>query len=367
MDKLFLKKDLVTGYTLTPDGVLAYIALRKIVSESILLINKTSTVDCISVNKMAYTLIGIRKTYENALLDALYRGICELEGANALTIVQRFGSKNSYEFVIDFANLYLDLDNENFVIISPYEAHKILTCNEVMKKKISMIKYFIALISTFDWSKSMKHIAGLPNLQGKIGHMSQDYISTQADVSERTCQRYNDILSGLKIIYVYRSNDKVRDGDKLRQIKNCYSRYEDKDVCKEYASNYENYYGCQHKIVYTQKKKEQADNNRRLAAIYNRICEGYDGDYDEDTVKEVYRYIVNKNKTLQKKIDAKYAQTEMTSSDKAWVEKLQSQLRSESIFEQFDFLNRTENLDEEWGEVIEVTTEDYLDPYEVFN
>lgn len=361
MDKMFLKKDLVTGYTLTPDGVLAYIALRKIMGESILLINKTSTVDCISLNKMAYTLIGTRKTYENALLDALHRGICELEGANALTVVQWFGSSRSYEFVIDFTNLYLDLDNENYVMISPDEVHKILACNEVMKKKISMLKYFIALISTFDWSKSLKCMAGLPNLQGKIGHMSQDFIATQADISERTCQRYNDTLSELKMIYVYRSNDKVRVGDKLKQIKNCYSRYEDKDVCEEYASNYENFYGCQHKIVYTQKKKSQADNNRRLAAIYNRICEGYGDDYDEDTVKEVYKYIVNKNKALQKEIDKKYAQTEMTASDKAWVEKLQSQLRGESIFEQYDFLNRAEKSADEWGEVIDFSNDNDLD------
>lgn len=35
VDKLFLKKDLVTGITLTQDGVLAYIALRTIMDESI--------------------------------------------------------------------------------------------------------------------------------------------------------------------------------------------------------------------------------------------------------------------------------------------------------------------------------------------
>lgn len=35
MDKLFLNKDLVTGITLTSDGVLAYVALRMIIDESI--------------------------------------------------------------------------------------------------------------------------------------------------------------------------------------------------------------------------------------------------------------------------------------------------------------------------------------------
>ena len=53
MDKLFLKTDLITGNTLTQDGVLAYIALRTLIDESIPLYNKTSSTDCISVNRLA--------------------------------------------------------------------------------------------------------------------------------------------------------------------------------------------------------------------------------------------------------------------------------------------------------------------------
>ncbi len=67
-------------------------------------------------------------------------------------------------------------------------------------------------------------------LQGRIGTMSIDYIASQADISSRTCIRYNEILSKMKILYIYKSNDKVRHGNKLRQIKNCYSRYTDKVV-----------------------------------------------------------------------------------------------------------------------------------------
>lgn len=57
-------------------------------------------------------------------------------------------------------------------------------------------------------------------------------------------------------------------------ITNCYSRYEDKDLCEMYASDFEDKMGYKHRIVRTKKNKEQADNNRRLAQIYNRICEG---------------------------------------------------------------------------------------------
>lgn len=351
MEKLFLNKDLVTGSTLTMDGVVAYVALRTIMDESIPLYNKSTSTDCVSVNRLAYSLIG-DMDYEKALTDALIRGIAELAGGKWISICKDFSTKANYEYVLDFTNLYLDTEKDKFVIVSPNEVYKIMTCNEKMDKRIRMLKYYIALISTFDWS-----------LDSKIGHMSEQFIAGQADNSVRTCQRYNDILVEMKMIYIYKSNDKVRVNDKNKQIKNCYSRYEDMSVCEMYASNYEEMYGTQHKIVRTQKNKSQADHNRRLGAIYNQICSG-NTDYDEATIKEVYKYIVNKNRALQKEIDEKHAQSYMSYSDEAYVEKLESQMREVSIFEQFDFLNSQPVSTDQWGEpdpMIDFSIEEILD------
>lgn len=242
MEKLFLNKDLVTGNTLTVDGVIAYVALRTIIDESIPLYNKSTSVDCVSVNRLAYSLIG-DMVYEKALTDALIRGVAELAGSKWISIRKDLSTKASYEYVLDLSNIYLDTEKDKFVTVTPNEVYKIMTCKEVMKKKISMLKYFIALISTFDWS-----------LDSKIGHMSQQFIADQADNSTRTCQRYNEILEEMQMIFVYKSNDKVRINDKLKQIKNCYSRYEDKRICEMYATNYEDMYGIQHKIVQSKKK-----------------------------------------------------------------------------------------------------------------
>lgn len=52
--RLFLEENLVTGNTLTPDGVLAYIALRKMMDENIFLKSLESTEDCVSINRMAF-------------------------------------------------------------------------------------------------------------------------------------------------------------------------------------------------------------------------------------------------------------------------------------------------------------------------
>lgn len=347
MDKLFLRNDLITGNTLTQDGVLAYIALRTLIDESIPLYNKTSSIDCISVNRLAYSLIG-EMDYEKALTDSLQRGIYELAGSELISIRKDLSTNKSYEFILDLEKIWLDTEKDKFTVVYLNDVYKIMTCNEKMDKKIRMLKYYVALISTFDWS-----------LDSKIGHMSQEYIAEQADASIRTCQRYNEILVNMQIIYVYKSNDKVRDCDKLKQIKNCYSRYEDKGICEQYASNYENMYGVEHKIVHTKKKKEQADNNRRLAQIYNRIREGHADDYDEATIRKVYNYVTNRNKSLQSDINDKYDQPyykekgQLSYSDQAWVEKLESQIRDTLIFEQFEFLKSDPKVSDEaddWGE-----------------
>ena len=351
MENLFLNKDLVTGNSLTVDGVLAYTALRIIIDESIPLYNQTNTVDCVSVNRLAYALVG-DMDYEKVLIDSLVRGIAELSCGKWISIRKDLSTKASYEYVLDLSAMWLDTDKDKFIIVSPNEVYKIMTCNEVMKKKISMLKYFMALISTFDWA-----------LDSKIGHMSQQFIADQADNSVRTCQRYNDILEEMEMIFVYKSNDKVRINDKLKQIKNCYSRFADKYACEQYASNYENMYGVEHKIVQSKKNKSQADHNRRLGAIYNQICFN-NTDYDEETIKEVYKYITNKNKALQDEIDAKYAQTYLTDSDKAYIEGLEAQKRDVSVFEQFDFLQSSNNFNsatDDWGEQIDFSVEEMLD------
>ena len=355
--KLFLDEKLVTGSLLTPDGVLAYVALRKIMDENIFLKSLEITEDCVSMNRMAYTLVGASEKYPKAFTDALQRGIYELDAVDKIKIVQSFGK--GIELVLDIRNLYFDTSEEgkHFVMISAEEVRKILTHEGKTEKNIRMLKYFLALISSLDWSESMKCKPDMPNLQGRIGHMTQNYVSSLAQISDKTCQRYNLILDDeMHLIYIYRSNDKIREDDSLKQITNCYSRYSDKELCEMYASDFENKMGHNHRIMRTRKNKEQADNNRRLAQIYNRICDGHGAEYDEDTICAVFKYITNKNKTIIDAIDEKQSQKYMTHADKEYVEKLQSQIRDTFVFEQFGYLHNEELQDESdadeyiWGE-----------------
>ena len=119
--RLFLEENLVTGNTLTPDGVLAYIALRKMMDENIFLKSLEITEDCVSINRMAYTLVGVSEKYPKAFTDALQRGIYELDAVDRIKIVQSFGK--GIEFVLDIKNLYFDTSKEgqHFVNAGPVQ------------------------------------------------------------------------------------------------------------------------------------------------------------------------------------------------------------------------------------------------------
>lgn len=293
----------------------------------------------VSLNKMAFVLTGLCTEYDSNLLSILKQGIAELAKEDYIRIIKDL--KN--EYIIDFEKLYLDTEKDYFVKMFVEEIQQILLLEESIKKKMSLLKYFIVICSTFNWSKDMG------KYQGKISGMSLEYFADLTGISSKTCNRYNIILEKNHLLFVYRSNDKMKNFDgTMRQINNCYSRYCDKELCIAYATDYENRYGYEHKIVQTRKNKEEADKNRRLAAIYNRICEGHE--YPIEVVREVQKYIRNKNQYLQKLIDEKKAQSYMAFSEKEWVARLESQLRDESVFLQAKLESDCEFESNIWGE-----------------
>ena len=352
MNKIWLNKELVTEQTLTTDGVLAYVALRTIY-------NMNNTTDYVSVNRLAYSLIG-EMDYPKALTDSLVRGIAELASGGWISIRKNLSTAKNYEYILNMEKLHIDTSKDLFITVDDEEVYNLLTAKGDMAKKIRILKYFIVLIGTFDNSAGMKCVQEFGNLQGKIGHMTENFIAIQADVSVKSCQRYNDFLVNNKLIYVYKSDDytcheNILGNNEITQIGNCYSRYADRDVCHDFASNYENIYGEKHKIIISNKKKGKANKNRGLAQIYVQICIG-NTNYSDDKIKEVYKYIVNKNNTLLKKAEE---EKQKGFSGNYYM----NQIRDTSIFEQFDFLNvNTQNGNvDEWGEQIDFSVEEMLD------
>lgn len=87
----------------------------------------------------------------------------------------------------------------------------------------------------------------------------------------------------------------------------------------------------------------------RLAAYYNQICMGTS--YPIDTVREVKKYIHNKNTYLNSEIDSKLNPKHtapLSYSEREYVDKLKHQLRDEAPIDKL--LESLEAKEGQWGE-----------------
>ena len=335
---VFLNKEIVTRQDLSHNAILAYVGLRMIMSRDMLGVDGDSAIDVVSPVRIAYQL-NKSEEIEKSFIDVIKQGIEDLAESHLITI------KNIHkEYLMDFTLLNLDTSKDYFIKMEQSEVEAIMSSNEQIRKKVPLLRYFLAIISTFNQSDYMGE------MRGKVGGMNMEYIAKQACIdSRRTCIRYNETLEKLHLIYVYRSNDKIKFDNNLKQINNCYSRYKDRDLCIKFATDYENLYGYAHTIIKTKKRKDEADNNRRYAAYYNQICMGTE--YPIEIVRQVKKYIHNKNTYLQSEIQNKYTPkrtTPLSYSEREYVEKLKSQLRDEAPIDKL--LESLGVTAEQWGE-----------------
>lgn len=346
---LFLDKETVTS-DISDNALLAYVALRYAMSDSIAIVDKYTTKMYVSSEQLCYNLTdGLAAGY----LSMLDKGISELQAREMITLEDA----GKYGWVFDVEKLYLDTKKQFFVIVEDWEIRKILNCEQITycNKRVSLMRYFVALISTFDNSSSVEYGAG------KIGHMTINFIAEQAHTSLRTAKRYNDELLDMKLIYIYRTNDKLVVDGKLKQINNTYSRYKYKDICIAFGENSESR-GYIHQVVIPRKNKEQADRNRRLGAKYNALLNWYtDGKeykYDEDTIREVYRYVDNKNKQLNELIAEKEEKCKrvgkVADSEQKYLEGLKEQLRDLDFLEEYKPVPAQDESQEVWGDPLPV-------------
>lgn len=335
---IFLNKEIVTSKDLSHNAIMVYVGLRMIMSRDMLWANGDSAIDSVSLVRIAYQL-SKSEEIEKSFLDAIKHGLEELAENRLITIKEIYK-----DYLIDFTLLHLDTSNSYFITVERSEVQVIMSSREQTRKKIPLLRYFLAIISTFNHSDYMEE------LSGKVGGMSIDYIAKQACINNQmSCIRYNETLEKLHLIYVYRSNDKIKFDNSLKQINNCYSRYKDRDLCIKFATDYENLYGYAHTIIKTKKRKDEADNNRRYATYYNQICMGTE--YPIDTVREVKKYIHNKNTYLNSEIDSKLnpkRTAPLSYSEREYVDKLKHQLRDETPIDKL--LESLEAKEGQWGE-----------------
>ena len=271
--------------------------------------------DYITAGTICYTL-GL--PFDRYWHDETRVGMLWLWDKDHIDIVER--DTVNHGCVIDISKLNLQ-QGEYFIQIDEDDLLRITKSDLQNNKKLSMIKYYITLMGSFNHSKDLKEYSG------KVSTVPISFLASQTGISEKSIQRYNEWLEDHELIYIHRSADFIKKAGGLSQITNVYSRPCDKRVCDEYAKQYEEQYGY-NSSVKSYKTKGQADRNRSLAQKYRQMCKGKQ--YDPETTEEIRRYIENTNRKAQEELDT---MIEVGATEEL-IELLKSKIRDTSVFEQ---------------------------------
>lgn len=210
--ELFLKKEIVFNKILSDEAVLAYLALRGILTHDF-------TTEYVSLNRLAFILLGdIGDSYKPSLLLSLASGIYQLDYFKFITIKTKIGNN---DYILDISNIMLNTQVDYFIKVNQEEIRKILLSGQRADQQLKLLRYFLCTIAYLNHSKS------LGKFQGKIGEIPIKTIATAANISNRSGIRYNTFLLSQNLIYIYHS-------PKTKQT-NTYSRYRDMNLCIEYG------------------------------------------------------------------------------------------------------------------------------------
>jgi hypothetical protein len=230
-------------------------------------------------------------------------------------------SKDS--FILNYSSLNVDTTKEKYTVLEIGEMRKIMESQ--YKNRLQVFRYYIFLVDSIN-SKISVYLENGELKNNVIGNQTQEYLSSVSGLSTRTIIRYNSMLEELCVIYVSRADDfTVNDKGEISQLPNVYGRYTDKDYIKKYSKDYGQYKSGHRQV---QAKKQEANDNRKLAQKYHWLCKGHK--YPDDEIIKIYSYIVKSNK----KYEALY--------DKEGYEDYLNKIKDLSVFDNYDFLERKE-------------------------
>lgn len=286
---IYLDKDVIENLDLNNYDIATYVALRNLYFSE-------NEEFYISARMIAYKLYGC--DIPERALKHIKESISHLADINLFDIISILNS-SSGEYIIKDKQLYLQTyDFETgkgsyFTVISTDEVRQIMLLS-IKKDKFALLRFFINVIGTFNRIQGVYD--GFGAIQNFVGYMSQDYIGSLSGINRGIVADYFSIFEDEKLLYVYRHNKAVRDGDgRLKSISNHYGRYKDKDDIKQFALQYE-------KTIFGV-SMEQSNQKRSLMAKYNHIVSNPDknlGKYSRDEVIDIYEYVSGRNERQRK-------------------------------------------------------------------
>jgi hypothetical protein len=211
------------------------------------------------------------------MLNNIRDGIHKLADIKIVDILDEDG----YDFILDLSCLYIGdskSTKEYYTIIDLSEVHKIMQCSNV--QVFFMLRYFVYLMFSCYKIKNDSGYTG-------IGYDSIESMHDFLGYDDNSIMKYNDLLTDLQLIYIYKSKDAYLDNDgNYINISNTYGRFKDKDTVITAGIEHEQKYGVKYAKTIKEKKRLIGNKTRSASQKYNALCCGKE--YSESELKDIY-------------------------------------------------------------------------------
>jgi hypothetical protein len=157
---------------------------------------------------------------------------------------------------------------------------------------------------------------------GIIGFSSIDILSRLSNISKDSAIAYNTILEKEKLLYIYRAKElKLMNDGTISGITNTYGRYKHKKLIIAEGNEHKEDYSYNKETDSIKHKTKKTTERKSLGAKYYNLVSG-NKMYDEETIIEIYRYVVDYNKRHEN--DCYF----------------EDKYKDEEFFEQFSFITK---------------------------
>ena len=185
---------------------------------------------------------------------------------------------NKNSLLLDIESL---TDPQDFIPINIRHVAQIYRSNEC-KAKDKVLLTYVFLLKHFDRTANLKG----SKFFNKFYYLGQDYMASVLNTSPRSIRKYLKELEFLKIISslgFYKPNGS---GKKSRSL-NIYSLYENKNLITDFAQT--------KGLIPNDSNINEVNQHRKLIQIYNRIKNGYKGNYAPSVLAELVAYLSSKD------------------------------------------------------------------------
>ena len=252
--KYLISKELLVEKNLSGEALTVLIGLKMQFPNSTELYLNYSLLECY--------IYGWNNTDRNKRA-AIISGFNELVDKNIINIKHKMSEG---VMICDSSAIIECNKNHHYISITKQEFQTIISLDEKIHN-YKLLRYFIDLLGSFNASKSLDS-----KYRFKICELNQLSISDITGVNLTTLNRYNEILTKYRLLYIVNrkiSNVKnVLSGKIYCNMPNCYSRYEDKDLCDQYLKE-KGYSKQNHSYI------NRTNEMRSLSQKYNYFARTY--------------------------------------------------------------------------------------------